>query len=238
MHAMKMTADTVGISGLDKTGWLSQSGFNQECWPMNENAYDDAVARDLQAKTMLQRERRPLKTSFLWLTFWTLTLIFSLIGFMFFLAGIMVAFADPQDAKLIIITVIWVVALLSGLAARIFFKKAVSLGYSAPTTASAEMEGVETKHRRFGWCLAAAVLLPFALESLYLFFSRWPSNHNTEFSDLAGSIISLLLGASFIVLLPIRLRWRLISVVLYVPLMLSMLSVHAFAFVVTVFHGR
>ena len=98
------------------------------------------------------------------------------------------------------------------------------------------MENIGAKQRRFWWCLVAAVLLPFAVESIYLFFSRWSSYHFTAFSDWAGSIVSIIVGAAFIGFLPLQARWRVISLVIYVPVFFALLAFYDLMFIAIVFH--
>jgi hypothetical protein len=98
------------------------------------------------------------------------------------------------------------------------------------------MENIEAKQNRFGWCLAAAALLPIVLESIYLFFSRWPSYHFTEFSDWAGSSISIVVGSAFVAFLPLRKRWRVISLIIYVPVLFGLLIIYDLMFIALVFH--
>jgi hypothetical protein len=97
-------------------------------------------------------------------------------------------------------------------------------------------EHIEARRGSFSWRLACAALLPFIVDSIYLFFSRWPSYRFTEFSDSAGGIASIVSGAVFIVLLPIRIRWRIITLFVYVPVLFGALFIYSLLFIAFVFH--
>ena len=86
-----------------------------------------------------------------------------------------------------------------------------------------------------GWRLAAATLIPFVVVSLYLVFSRWPSDKFTAFSDYAGLGISIFIGAAFIVKLPIHLHKRLLFLLAYIPIFGILLVYFSLVFVCSIF---
>ena len=92
------------------------------------------------------------------------------------------------------------------------------------------MEKVETKQIGFAWRAAVAALAPFAVESAYLFFTRWPSSRFTTFSDYAGLSVSVLAGAVFVARLPIRPVERVVLLLVYVPTFAGLLFIYSFFF--------
>ena len=84
--------------------------------------------------------------------------------------------------------------------------------------------------------MVAAALAPFAAASIYLFLSRWPSYRFTTFSDYAGLGLSVLIGAVFIATLPVRPHLRILSLVLYLPVVAALLFYFSFWFIAVVFH--
>jgi hypothetical protein len=97
------------------------------------------------------------------------------------------------------------------------------------------MEDIGTKQKRFGWRLAGAAVSPFVVESGHLFFTRWPSDRSTTLSDWAGATASLLAGAIFVALLPLAMRWRVVSLLIYLPVVFALLIVYDFLFMAVVF---
>jgi hypothetical protein len=83
--------------------------------------------------------------------------------------------------------------------------------------------------------LVAAVLALFVSSSVYLIFSRWPSYRFTTFSDYAGVAVSILIGAVFIATLPISARQRVLSLLIYVPVLVVLLFFYTLMFVTLVF---
>jgi hypothetical protein len=83
--------------------------------------------------------------------------------------------------------------------------------------------------------LVAAVLALFVSSSVYLIFSRWPSYRFTTFSDYAGVAVSILIGAVFIATLPISARQRVLSLLIYVPVLAVLLIFYTLMFVTVVF---
>jgi hypothetical protein len=98
------------------------------------------------------------------------------------------------------------------------------------------MDQIETKRRRLGWLLVGAATAPFALASACLFFTRWPTYRFTTFSDHAALAVSVLVGAIFVAVLPIRSHQRVLSLFIYVPLFAMMLFFYMVWFIAAVFH--
>jgi hypothetical protein len=98
------------------------------------------------------------------------------------------------------------------------------------------MEQIETRRRGFGWRLIGAGMAPFVLASAYFVLSRWPSYRFTTFSDYAGLSVSVLAGAAFVGVLPIRPLHRVLSLLVYVPLLAIVLFFYTFWFIAVVFH--
>ena len=83
--------------------------------------------------------------------------------------------------------------------------------------------------------VAGAVVGPFAVMSLYLLFSRWPTRWFTGSSDYVAISVSALLAAPLIWLMPLRPLLR-IAVALVVATILSvLLFLYSFYFVGAVF---
>ena len=98
------------------------------------------------------------------------------------------------------------------------------------------MVQTDMKPLEFGWRLIGAALVPFAMISGYLFFTRWPSYQFTTFSDYAGLAVSVLAGAVFVAILPLRPLQRLLSLVCYVPLLTILLVYYTFWIIALFFH--
>ena len=98
------------------------------------------------------------------------------------------------------------------------------------------MEQTETSQTGFAWRIACAAIAPFLVESGYLLLSRWPSYRFTTFSDYAGFVVSILAGAAFLATLPIRPLQRILSLLLYIPVLATGLFFYDFWFVAVVFH--
>jgi len=98
------------------------------------------------------------------------------------------------------------------------------------------MERTATRYSGVRWRLAAAALSPFVLTSAYLFLSRWPSYRFTVLSDYVGLGLPVLVGAVFIAILPLRAHVRILSVVIYVPVISALLVYFALWFIAVVFH--
>jgi hypothetical protein len=97
------------------------------------------------------------------------------------------------------------------------------------------MEQIATSLRGFRWRLIAAAIAPFAAASVYLFLTRWPSYRFTAFSDYAGVAVSVLIGAVFIATLPIRASYRVVSLLVYLPVIGALMFFFAFWFIAVVF---
>jgi hypothetical protein len=97
------------------------------------------------------------------------------------------------------------------------------------------MEKIRTKQSGFGWLLVGAVVAPFSVISAYLFFTRWLSYRSTPSSDYAGLTVSVLAGAVFVAILPIRPIKRVLSLLPYVPLLAMVLFFYAFWFIAVIF---
>jgi hypothetical protein len=94
------------------------------------------------------------------------------------------------------------------------------------------MEEIATRPRGFGWRFVAAVIAPFVFLSL----TRWPSYRFTAFSDYAGLAVSVLIGAAFIATLPIRTRYRVLALLVYIPGVAELLFYFTLWFIAVVFH--
>jgi hypothetical protein len=72
--------------------------------------------------------------------------------------------------------------------------------------------------------------------SAYLFLTRWPSYRFTTFSDYAGLGVSVLAGAAFVALLPMRRMHRAVALLLYIPVVAVLLFFYTLWFIAVVFH--
>jgi hypothetical protein len=97
------------------------------------------------------------------------------------------------------------------------------------------MEQIETR-QRFGWQLVGAAIGPFVVASAYLFFTRWPSYRFSTVSDYVGLAVSVLAGAAFVAVLPLRPLQRVLSLIVYVPVLAVVLFFYTFWFIAVVFH--
>ncbi len=97
------------------------------------------------------------------------------------------------------------------------------------------MEHIESKPKGLVWRSFAAIVLPFAVLSAYLFFSRWPSYRFTTFSDYAGLVASVLVGVAFVATMPVRTQVRALSLLIYVPVLCVLLFFYCLLFVGVVF---
>jgi hypothetical protein len=84
--------------------------------------------------------------------------------------------------------------------------------------------------------LAGASLAPFALMSVYLFFTRWPSYRFSALTDYVALGGSVLAGAALVALLPLRISLRALLLLVYLPLISRLLFYYVFAFIGFVFH--
>src|SRR6266567_1760528 len=90
--------------------------------------------------------------------------------------------------------------------------------------------------RRFGWRLVGAALAPFVVVSAYLIFTRWSSYRSTAFGDYVCLTFSVVAGAVFVVMFPIRPLHRALSLLVYIPLLATVLFLYTFWFIALVFH--
>ncbi len=81
----------------------------------------------------------------------------------------------------------------------------------------------------------AAGVLPFAVLSAYLVFSRWPSRWFTGLSDFAAGAVAVLLGSAFIATLPTSREVRVLLLLFYVPILCVLLFFYGLEFVGMVF---
>ena len=97
------------------------------------------------------------------------------------------------------------------------------------------MEKARTYHTAVIWRLLAAGVVPFAVLSCYLMFSRWPTRWFTAASDYIGLIVSVVAGLAFIVSLPIHPSYRIASSFFYILVISAILFFYCFWFVGVVF---
>lgn len=83
--------------------------------------------------------------------------------------------------------------------------------------------------------VVAIVVCPFAVWSIYLFFSRWPERWFTEPTDIVASVVAIACGLIAIALLPIRWYWRAMVGIAYAVAMWFALLVYGLHFVCKVF---
>lgn len=83
--------------------------------------------------------------------------------------------------------------------------------------------------------LVAAALLPFLIDAICLYFSRWPKKWDTGTSDVFSLAISLGVGAALLAALPCRTGFKALLLILYVPIIGILLFYFAFFFVALVF---
>ena len=97
-------------------------------------------------------------------------------------------------------------------------------------------EHAEVGRRRTLWRLVIAVLAPFAVMSVYLFLSRWPTRWFTGSTDYAGMAGSLLVFIVCAATLPVRAGIRVATILVLVPVLYCILSVYSLMFVGVVFN--
>ena len=83
--------------------------------------------------------------------------------------------------------------------------------------------------------IAGALVGPFAVMSLYLLFSRWPTRWFTGSSDYVAISVSALLAAALIWLVPLRPVVRLGLALVAATLLWGLLFLYSFYFVGAVF---
>ena len=94
---------------------------------------------------------------------------------------------------------------------------------------------MNSNRKSIGLRLTGAVVVPFALFSAYLFFTRWPSRLDSGTTDWVALGASCLSGAAFIALLPVQRVLRTVLAIVYVPLSGVLLFFYGFYFVGMVF---
>lgn len=98
------------------------------------------------------------------------------------------------------------------------------------------MKQSETRPRDFVWRLLAAAVLPFMVESAYIFFTRWPSSHFTVASDYAALTLSILIGSALFLRLPLWLPYRVFLLLFfYIPAIGVLLFFYPLLFLAVVF---
>ena len=81
-----------------------------------------------------------------------------------------------------------------------------------------------------------AIVAPFLVLSVYLYFSRWPTGWFTATSDFVGLGLSIAAGTVFLLHLPISGWLRVLITVLYLPMIGAALFFYCFMFVGVVFN--
>jgi hypothetical protein len=76
---------------------------------------------------------------------------------------------------------------------------------------------------------------PFAVATVYLVLSRWPTRLFTEFSDFAALIAAIAVGLVGIVLLAKRGKVRVALVLAYIPITVFVLGIYSMVFVCDAF---
>ena len=97
------------------------------------------------------------------------------------------------------------------------------------------MSTMSSARKPLAWPLAGAVIVPLAIFSAYLLFSRGPKHFDSAVADWAALGISTLAGTAFVALLPVRVPLRAVFVLIYVPLCGTLLFYYCFLFVGMVF---
>jgi hypothetical protein len=97
------------------------------------------------------------------------------------------------------------------------------------------MEQVAPRTLELRWQIVCAAIGPFGAVSVYLLATRWPVYRFTDVSDYAALAVSVFIGAAFVLMLPIRGFRRLWVLIVYVPLLATLLVVYTFWFVAVVF---
>lgn len=83
--------------------------------------------------------------------------------------------------------------------------------------------------------IAFAIVFPLVLNSIYLYYSRWPVRWFTTQTDLVVLAISVLLGLLFVINLSYDLKWKIIIGALYVVAAAFALGIYSLTFVCFVF---
>lgn len=83
--------------------------------------------------------------------------------------------------------------------------------------------------------IVAAVVLPFLINSIYLYFSRWPTEWFTGTTDILFLALSLGSGAALIATLPFRGGMKALLLTIYVPIAGILLFYFTFLFIALAF---
>jgi hypothetical protein len=97
------------------------------------------------------------------------------------------------------------------------------------------MHQLATSRSDYLWRGIAAVVVPLAMISGYLFFSRWPTYQFTAASDLAGFGAAVLAGVILVGTMRLNWRARLFCIFIYTPLSWMILTIYSLYFVGVVF---
>lgn len=95
-------------------------------------------------------------------------------------------------------------------------------------------QNIQAKTNPAGWVIAA-ILLPFIVGTLYLYFSRWPVRWFNGTTDVLALAVSLGIGTALLAMMPTRPLARTVALVNYVPAAAVSLFLFNFAFVAFVF---
>jgi peptidoglycan/LPS O-acetylase OafA/YrhL len=97
------------------------------------------------------------------------------------------------------------------------------------------MTSVISDVRRRRLLVAAAVVIPFALWSAYLYVSREANVSGTDTYDMWALILSALVGGSMVYLLPVERRLKVAWSLTFVPTVAIAMGFYAFWFLAAVF---
>ena len=98
------------------------------------------------------------------------------------------------------------------------------------------MDRLERNPQGLVWRVGAAIAAPFLVASAYLLFTRLSRVGSTALSDYAGLAVSVFAGGVFVASLPIRPAFRVLSLLVYVPLLAVLLFFYTFWFIAVVWH--
>ena len=149
------------------------------------------------------------------------------------------------SAACAIATGIWYLALASLRAQRLQERCCIDCGYqfteSQPRCPECNAPRSSSPGGGFAWrpigILLGATVVPCALQSAYVFFTRWPSTRFGSFwgvdggPDFGAFILCILMGAAFVaLLLPLPVWARAFCAVIYLPVGALLLVFHALLF--------
>jgi hypothetical protein len=99
------------------------------------------------------------------------------------------------------------------------------------------MELIKSNGRRILWRLLAAVLSPVVIVSAYFLCSGWlyhgSGNHNTA----PAFILAIAVGGWFVFTLPFWWVFRILCLLIYIPLTWALLIPYSLWFIAVVFHA-